>query len=85
MMRVDNTLGVSSTYGIATLCGGLLGSILAKLDMVVCVGTDKEAPGVSITGLLYGDTGNQLLSQLLVAAFIIVHNGSGRIAVIPGG
>src|SRR5215472_17342232 len=69
----------------ASLCGGLLGGILAKLDMVVCVGTGKEAPGVSITGFLYGDTGTQLLPQLLDAAFIIVHNGSGRIAVTPGG
>ena len=42
--------------------------------MLMYIGTDKEAPGVSITGLLYGDTGNQLLLQLEGAAFIIVYN-----------
>jgi ammonium transporter, Amt family len=38
------------------------------------IGTDKEAPGVSVTGLLYGETGNQLLLQLAGAAFIIAYN-----------
>jgi Amt family ammonium transporter len=42
--------------------------------MLEYIGTDKEAPGVSVTGLLYGDTGNQLLLQLEGAAFIIVYN-----------
>jgi len=74
MMKVDDTLGVFSTHGIAGLCGGLLVGILACPDMLMYIGTDKEAPGVSITGLLYGDTGNQLLLQLEGAAFIIVYN-----------
>src|SRR6266700_3430875 len=74
MMKVDDTLGVFSTHGIAGLTGGLLVGILACPDMLMYIGTDKEAPGVSITGLLYGDTGNQLLLQLEGAAFIIVYN-----------
>jgi ammonium transporter, Amt family len=74
MMRVDDTLGVFSTHGIAGLCGGLLVGILANPEMLEYIGTDKEAPGVSVTGLLYGDTGNQLLLQLEGAAFIIVYN-----------
>ena len=37
------------------------------------IGTDKEAPGVNITGMLYGDA-NQLLLQIEGAAFIIVYN-----------
>jgi Amt family ammonium transporter len=74
MMKVDDTLGVFSTHGIAGLTGGLLVGILATPDMLMYIGTDKEAPGVSITGLLYGDTGNQLLLQLEGAAFIIVYN-----------
>ena len=74
MMKVDDTLGVFSTHGIAGLTGGLLVGILATPDMLMYIGTEKEAPGVSITGLLYGDTGNQLLLQLEGAAFIIVYN-----------
>jgi Amt family ammonium transporter len=74
MMKVDDTLGVFSTHGIAGLTGGLLVGILATPDMLMYIGTDKEAPGVSITGLLYGDTGYQLLLQLEGAAFIIVYN-----------
>src|SRR6266404_6474138 len=72
MMKVDDVLGVFSTHGIAGLCGGLLVGILANPDMLEYIGTDKEAPGVSVTGLLYGDTGNQLLLQLEGAAFIII-------------
>ncbi len=74
MMKVDDTLGVFSTHGIAGLTGGLLVGILACPDMLMYIGTDKEAPGVSITGLLYGDPGTQLLLQLEGAAFIIVYN-----------
>jgi ammonium transporter, Amt family len=74
MMKVDDTLGVFSTHGIAGLTGGLLVGILANPDMLVYIGTEKDAPGVSITGLLYGDPGHQLLLQLEGAAFIIVYN-----------
>src|SRR5579863_9486790 len=74
MRRVDDTLSVLSTHGIAGLTGGLLVGILACPDMLVYVGTDKEAPGVNVTGLLYGDTGNQLWQQLKAAVFIIVLN-----------
>jgi Amt family ammonium transporter len=37
------------------------------------IGTDKDAPGFSVTGLLYGNSG-QLLLQAEAAAFIIVYN-----------
>src|SRR5260370_109220 len=74
MMKVDDTLGVFSTHGIAGLTGGLLVGILACPDMLMYIGTEKEAPGVSITGLLYGDPGSQLLLQIEGAAFIIVYN-----------
>jgi Amt family ammonium transporter len=74
MMKVDDTLSVFSTHGIAGLTGGLLVGILADPDMLMYIGTDKEAPGVNVTGLLYGDTGHQLLLQLEGALFIIVFN-----------
>ena len=73
MMRVDDTLSVFSTHGVAGLTGGLLVGLLANPGMLQYIGTDKEAPGVNITGLLYGNAG-QLLLQAEVAAFIIVYN-----------
>jgi len=82
MMKVDDTLGVFSTHGIAGLTGGLLVGILANPDMLMYIGTDKEAPGVSITGLLYGDPGSQLLLQLEGAAFIIVYNAIATFIIL---
>ena len=55
MMKVDDTLSVFSTHGVAGLMGGLLVGVFANPDMLQYIGTDKEAPGVSITGLLYGN------------------------------
>jgi Amt family ammonium transporter len=74
MMKVDDTLSVLSTHGVAGLTGGLLVGLIANPNMLEYIGTDKEAPGVSVTGLLYGDTGHQLLMQIYGAAFIIAFN-----------
>jgi ammonium transporter, Amt family len=75
MQRVDDTLGVLSTHGVAGLTGGLLVGILANPNMIEYIGTDKDAPGVSITGVLYGSAGlKQLEMQALAAVFIIVFN-----------
>jgi Amt family ammonium transporter len=73
MQKVDDTLSVFSTHGVAGLCGGLLVGLLANPDMLQYIGTDKEAPGVSVTGLFYGNP-SQLLIQFYGAAFIIVYN-----------
>jgi ammonium transporter, Amt family len=73
MMRVDDTLSVFSTHGIAGLMGGLLVGVLANPNMLMYIGTDKEAPGFSVTGLLYGNAG-QLVLQAEAAAFIIAYN-----------
>jgi len=73
MMKVDDTLSVFSTHGVAGLMGGLLTGILANPNMLEYIGTGKEAPGVNVTGLLYGNAA-QLLLQLEGAAFIIVYN-----------
>ena len=56
--------------------------ILANPDMLMYIGTEKEAPGVSVTGLLYGDTGNQLLLQLEGALFIIVYNAIATFIIL---
>src|SRR6516162_376139 len=73
MMKVDDTLSVFSTHGTAGLTGGLLVGILGNPDMLQYIGTDKEAPGVAVTGWLYGNA-PQLLLQAEGAAFIIVYN-----------
>ncbi len=73
MMKVDDTLSVFSTHGCAGLMGGLLTGILANPDMLEYIGTDKDAPGVSVTGWLYGNF-HQVVLQIEGAAFIIVYN-----------
>jgi len=80
--KVDDTLSVLSTHGVAGLLGGLLVGVFACPDMLMYIGTDKEAPGVSITGLLYGDSGNQLLVQLYAALFIIAFNAIGTTIIL---
>ena len=74
MMKVDDTLSVFSTHGVAGLTGGLMVGIVANGDMLQYIGTDKDAPGVSVAGLLHGDPGHQLLLQVVGAAFIIGYN-----------
>jgi ammonium transporter, Amt family len=73
MARVDDTLSVFSTHGVAGLTGGLLVGLLGNPDMLQYIGTEKDAPGVSVTGLFYGNP-HQLLLQFYGAAFIIVYN-----------
>jgi ammonium transporter, Amt family len=74
MQKVDDTLSVFSTHGVAGLTGGLMVGLVSNPAMLQYIGTDKEAPGISVTGMLYGDTGHQLLMQFYGAAFIIVFN-----------
>jgi Amt family ammonium transporter len=73
MTKVDDTLSVFSTHGVAGLMGGLLTGVLANPAMIEYIGTGKDAPGVSGTGLLYGNA-HQLLVQAEAAGFIIVFN-----------
>jgi Amt family ammonium transporter len=73
MMKVDDTLSVFSTHGMAGLSGGLLTGIFANPAMLVYIGTEKDAPGVSTTGWLYGNF-QQFVLQIEAAVFIIVLN-----------
>src|SRR3984885_5849052 len=81
MQKVDDTLCVFSTHGVAGLCGGLLVGILADPGMLQYVGTDKDAPGVNVTGWLYGNA-PQLLLQAEGAAFIIVYNAIATFIIL---
>src|SRR5271166_6286719 len=82
MAKVDDVLGVFSTHGVAAITGGLLTGILANPDMLEYIGTDKDAPGVSVTGLLHGDPGTQLLLQLAGGAFIIAYNAIATFIIL---
>jgi Amt family ammonium transporter len=73
MLKVDDTLSVFSTHAVAGLMGGLLTGVLANPAMLEYIGTAKDAPGVNVTGWLYGNP-KQVLLQLEGAAFIIVYN-----------
>jgi Amt family ammonium transporter len=66
---------------VAGLLGGLMVGLLANPDMLQYIGTDKEAPGVNVTGLFYGKP-EQLLLQIYGAAFIIVFNAIATFIIL---
>jgi Amt family ammonium transporter len=82
MMKVDDTLSVFSTHGVAGLTGGLLVGLLANPAMLMYIGTDKDAPGVSVSGLLYSGVTHQLVLQLEGAAFIIAYNAIATFIIL---
>jgi Amt family ammonium transporter len=81
MQKVDDTLSVFSTHGVAGLTGGLLVGLLANPGMIEYVGTGKDAPGVTVTGLFYGNP-HQFLLQIYGAAFIIVFNAIATFIIL---
>jgi ammonium transporter, Amt family len=81
MSKVDDTLGVLSTHGVAGLMGGLLTGVLADPNMLVYLGTGSNAPGVSTTGWFYGNF-KQFLLQAEAAGFIIVLNAIGTFVIL---
>lgn len=71
--KVDDSLGVVHTHGVAGLAGGLLVGLLADPNMTVYFGSGKTA-SISVTGLLYGNP-KQLWLQFAAAMTIIVFDG----------
>jgi len=70
--KVDDTLGVVYTHGIAGLCGGLLVGVFADPNVLVYLGGDKSSSPFSVTGLLYGShTWHQLEVQAGAALTVI--------------
>jgi Amt family ammonium transporter len=70
--KVDDTLGVFHTHGVAGLAGGLLVGVLADPNIIVYLGNGKDVSDVSYGGWLYGHHPKLLLWQLGAAATIIV-------------
>ena len=70
--KVDDTLGVVYTHGIAGLCGGLLVGVFADPNVLVYLGADSKSSAFSVTGLLYGGhTWKQLEVQAGAALTVI--------------
>jgi ammonium transporter, Amt family len=71
--KVDDTLGVVHTHGVARLTGGLLVGLLADPNMIVYLGVGSTA-SVSFAGAFYGNP-HQLLVQAGAAGTVIVWDG----------
>ena len=69
LRKVDDSLGVLHTHGVAGATGGLLTGVLASPNMIVYIGSAGTA-SVAVRGLVYGNPG-QLAVQALALAFII--------------
>jgi ammonium transporter, Amt family len=78
--RVDDTLGVFHTHGVAGAFGGLMTGVLASPNMIVYVGTAGTA-SFAVTGLAYGNA-KQLGLQALALGFIIVYDAVATFLVI---
>jgi Amt family ammonium transporter len=73
MKKVDDTLGVIHTHGVAGLLGGLMVGLVANPAMIEYFTTDaKKQSDVSVTGLFYGGGFAQLSHQAIAAVSIIV-------------
>src|ERR1700761_8519946 len=69
--KVDDTLGVFHTHGVAGLAGGLLVGVLADPKIVVYLG-GSGGQDVTYAGWLWGHHPKQILIQLGAAATVIV-------------
>jgi Amt family ammonium transporter len=77
--KVDDTLGVIHTHGVAALVGGIGTGILADPGMVEWFGTKNDQ--FSATGWYYGNF-HQVILQLYGAGFIIVYNVIGTFILL---
>jgi Amt family ammonium transporter len=80
LRKVDDTLGVLHTHGVAGAIGGLMTGVLASPNMILYVGTGQTA-SVSVTGLIYGNP-HQLLVQALALGVIIAYDAVATFIVI---
>jgi ammonium transporter, Amt family len=91
LQKVDDTLGVLHTHGVAGLCGGLMVGIVADPNMweyYSAPGTPNPkwdpttAPAFSVEGLFAHGNPHQLILQAEAAAFIIVWNIIGTFVIL---
>jgi ammonium transporter, Amt family len=80
--KVDDTLGVVHTHGVAGLIGGLLVGVLADPHIVLYHGNGNDVPDVTAAGWLWGHHPAQILIQLGAALTIIVWDGFVTFAIL---
>ena len=78
--RVDDTLGVIHTHGVAGAMGGLFTGVMADPKMVEYLGV-KGTANSSITGLWYGNP-HQLLVQFFALLFIIGYDAVATFIIV---
>jgi Amt family ammonium transporter len=78
--RVDDTLGVIHTHGMAGALGGLFTGVMADPKMVEYLGV-KGTANSSITGLWYGNP-HQLLVQFFALLFIIGYDAVATFIIV---
>jgi Amt family ammonium transporter len=80
--RVDDTLGVIHTHGVAGAMGGLFTGVMADPKMLVYYGPNHNGAGASaVTGLWYGNP-HQLLVQFFALLFIIGYDAVATFIII---
>jgi len=77
--KVDDTLGVIHTHGVAAIVGGVGTGILADPNMIEWYGTKNDA--ISVTGWWYGNF-HQVVLQIEGAAAIILWNAIGTFILL---
>jgi Amt family ammonium transporter len=77
--KVDDTLGVIHTHGVAAIVGGLGTGILADPKMVEWYGTKGDQ--FAVTGWFYGNF-HQFILQIEGAGAIIVYNAIGTFILL---
>jgi ammonium transporter, Amt family len=80
--KVDDTLGVVHTHGVAGLTGGLLVGVLADPHIIFYQGNGKDVADVTAAGWLWGHHPMQILIQLGAALTIIVWDGFVTFAIL---
>ena len=78
--KVDDSLGVVHTHGIAGALGGLLTGVLADPHVLVYLGA-HHAPAAAVTGLLYGNP-HQLLVQFIALVVIVAYDAAATYGVL---
>jgi ammonium transporter, Amt family len=79
--KVDDTLGVVHTHGVAGLTGGLLVGVLADPKIIEYLG-GSTGQDVSAAGWLYGHHPKQILIQAGAAATVIVWDAFVTFAIL---
>jgi len=80
--KVDDTLGVIHTHGVAGLIGGLMVGVLADPNVIIYLGNGKDVNDVTASGWLWGHHPAQILVQLCAALTIIVWDALVTFAIL---